>query len=373
MTTHAHHSLSGLAQSLRDWASASNPDAESMLDDVLRGRRPCYAFGRNEHSAWMSKHLALAGIVDDFVAPGGNWSGVPVVSSSQLDTHAVVINAVLHRRPHTARARLAALPNRPGLLDYAHCMRIDPRRFGALPFVTQAREVLQTREAELQGLASRLADEASVRCLYDVFMYRLTGDPEFTLGYTLRDQQQYFDVDLGLPTEGAVFIDGGAYRGETTEEFCRLHPGYGAVHLFEPNARSMDSARARLRDHANICFHPQALGECRQRLQFDASAANASHITEQGGTAIDVVALDQVVDGPVHLLKYDLEGFEVPALRGARRLIESSRPGLAICVYHRAVDFVDVPAVVLDMHDDYELRMRHYTEGWEETVLYFTP
>jgi FkbM family methyltransferase len=170
-----------------------------------------------------------------------------------------------------------------------------------------------------------------------------------------------------------VFIDGGGYRGETTEEFCRLHPGYGAVHLFEPNAGSMQAARARLARHRDIHFHPCALGDRREQLHFDASAANASRISEHGDSVIEVEALDDLLGGTAHMLKYDLEGYEVRALRGARKLIAGSRPALAVCVYHHAADFLDVPAAALQIHPDYQLRMRHYTEGWEETVLYFVP
>ncbi len=365
--------ISSLAQSLAAWSSATDRRAEVLLDDVLHGRRPCYVLGRNEHSAWMVRRLDVQGVIDDFVDTPGDWRGVRVVRSAQLAPGAVVLNAVLHKRPHTARAKLAQLPGRPELLDYAHCMRIDPERFPALPFVQEARDLLDSRGQELETLASRLADAESARCLQDVFLYRLTGDPDFTTCYSLSCQRQYFDIDLGLPEDRAVFVDGGAYCGETTEEFCRLHPGYGAVHVFEPNAASMQVARNRLRDLRDIHFHSCALGERRSQLHFDGSAANASRISEEGSSVIEVAALDEMLSGHAHLLKYDLEGYEVRALEGARKLISRWHPALAICVYHRAADFVDVPAKVLDMHPDYTLRMRHYTEGWEETVLYCTP
>ncbi|MEQ9566287.1 MAG: FkbM family methyltransferase, partial [Pseudomonadales bacterium] len=61
------------------------------------------------------------------------------------------------------------------------------------------------------------------------------------------------------------------------------------------------------------------------------------------------------------------------ALRGARHTILEHHPKLAICVYHRADDFWKIPETVFSIRDDYDLYLRHYTEGVTETVMFFIP
>jgi hypothetical protein len=72
-------------------------------------------------------------------------------------------------------------------------------------------------------------------------------------------------------------------------------------------------------------------------------------------------------------IKMDLEGWELKALQGAVRHIREDHPKLAIAVYHHPSDFWRIPEFILSIRDDYDLYLRHYTEGWSETVMYFVP
>ncbi|RLW68504.1 MAG: hypothetical protein B6D71_13650 [gamma proteobacterium symbiont of Stewartia floridana] len=69
----------------------------------------------------------------------------------------------------------------------------------------------------------------------------------------------------------------------------------------------------------------------------------------------------------------DLEGWELQALHGARRHILEERPNLAIAVYHQAADFRTIFEYITGLCPDYRVYLRHYTEGWSETIMYFIP
>jgi hypothetical protein len=69
----------------------------------------------------------------------------------------------------------------------------------------------------------------------------------------------------------------------------------------------------------------------------------------------------------------DLEGWELNALRGASRHIREDHPKLAISVYHHPSDFWRIPEYVLGLRGAYDVHLRHYSEGWSETVMYFIP
>jgi len=75
-----------------------------------------------------------------------------------------------------------------------------------------------------------------------------------------------------------------------------------------------------------------------------------------------------------NILKMDIEGSELAALRGARSLIEDLRPELAISVYHRPDDLWRVPEYVNEVsRGGYSLYLRQEGHFGEETVLYGVP
>ena len=84
-----------------------------------------------------------------------------------------------------------------------------------------------------------------------------------------------------------------------------------------------------------------------------------------------MTTLDLAVAEPVSLIKMDLEGWELTALAGCERHIRDDRPKLAIAVYHRASDFRTVWRYARSIHPDYKVYLRHYTQGWSETVMFF--
>ena len=69
----------------------------------------------------------------------------------------------------------------------------------------------------------------------------------------------------------------------------------------------------------------------------------------------------------------DIEGNEIAAINGAKKTILRNHPKLAICVYHKGDDFVSIPQAVFRIRKDYDVYLRHYTQGIFETVMFFVP
>ncbi len=58
------------------------------------------------------------------------------------------------------------------------------------------------------------------------------------------------------------------------------------------------------------------------------------------------------------------------ALVGARKTIQKYKPKLAISVYHKPEDILELPQYILDLVPDYKIALRHYSSIQEETILY---
>lgn len=328
-----------------------------------------YVIGRNDESLSVLKNIKIDGVIDDFAVDDA-WNGVPIVKLASVSGDAIVLNCSTSISPVNVIIGLndAGLKNIINFCDFAS---VVSDMFTLPDFVLKQRRDCLENEQEWSNLFELLADEESKSTLIDVIRFRLTANPIYMGSYKVRLQNQYFEPFMRSNND--VFVDAGGFDGDTTEEFCRRYPDYRAVYFFEPSPKNMSAARTRLAGKAGINFIPLGLSDRPDRLFFSSEAGSASSVSESGDLAIDVVKLDDEVPGRVSFIKMDLEGWELKALAGCARHIVEDHPKLAISVYHAAADFRNIPEFVLSLRSDYRVYLRHYTQGWSETVMYFVP
>lgn len=357
---------------LHDW-SCNDLDHNALVDEFIAdsaaGRR--YLLGRNEHSTEVMKTIDIEGVIDDFAEAGMRWHGKPVLKTEQVPDNAIIVNCAMCTAPVSAAKQLKKIET-ASVLPLADLCRYQPDRFQLPEFISSTRKEVTNNLSAWKNIAKTFNDEESRRTLDNLLYYRLTGDYSSMLSYSVRPQQQYFEPFLGL-SEGIVFVDAGGFDGDTTEQFCKRYPQYKHVYLFEPSAKNLAKARQRLAHFRDITFIDEGLSDHQGVLAFSAEAGSAAAVAENGCYQIQVTTLDQRVDEKVSFIKMDLEGWELHALQGATRHIMEEKSLLAIAVYHEAADFRKIFEYVTALHSDYRVYLRHYTEGWSETVMYFVP
>lgn len=339
---------------------------------AVAGAGRLFALGKNEDTRALAAVLPLAGVLDDGAAPGACWAGLPLVRGEALPAGAAVVHCASSIAPVSAARRIEALTGRPatGLAELSRAVEGV-----ALPgFVREMRDELAAHADFWDALPQRLADDASRHVLADLRRFRTTGDWRAMQAYRVRIEEQYFEPFLDL-RPGDWFVDAGGFDGATTVDFFTHCPQAGGAWFFEPSPSNMALARERLPAElqARMRFMPVGLADRACTLRFDSRAGSASMVREDGDLVLPMDTLDALVDTPVHLIKMDLEGGELAALQGARRHIAEDHPTLAIACYHAAADLRRIVRFVLGVRADYDLRLRHYTEGWSETVLFFLP
>ncbi|MEO6339609.1 MAG: FkbM family methyltransferase [Caulobacteraceae bacterium] len=349
-----------------DAPAENQPLALELLSGA--SKRPCFVVGRNEQASGLIGMFRIDGVVDDFAQAGAVWSGLPAISTARLPADAIVINCSTSISPVAVEQRIRAA----GIASIVSIYELIRAAAGAIEwpeFVREQREDWRAFEGEWTDLFSLMEDGQSEQTLFDVLRYRLTANTQFMQGYAVRVKDQYFEPFLDLRSE--VFVDAGGFDGDTTEEFCRRYPDYRKVLLFEPSERNMRAAKIRLEGHRDISFWPEGLSDSPGSITFNPEAGSASAVTSGPGEEIQVTTLDRAVAEPVSFIKMDLEGWELKALAGCERHIRDDRPKLAIAVYHQAADFRNVCRYVRSIRPDYRVYLRHYTQGWSETVMYF--
>lgn len=333
-----------------------------------RGGPPKFLFGRNKYALSIADHVEIDGFIDDFTADT-TFHGKPIVRLEAVPRGALVVNCVPVGRPITAQRRIDSAGHEQ--LDYYAFLRDSGLPLEPIDYWSGFREHFAREQDRYETLSQRLRDPLSREVLARIVNFRLTYDLDLMRPFSDTQARQYFEDFLPYG-DAEVFADIGAFDGITSEEFARRQPGYKAIYVFEPNAKNLAVARTRLADDARVHLVPAALGEREGVVRF-AEAGSSSRITADGGVEVRVEPLDKFVDAPFTFLKMDVEGAEAQVLAGARRVIETHHPKIAVSVYHRPADLVDIPDKVLAIRDDYEIALRHYTEGFTETVMYFLP
>ena len=74
----------------------------------------------------------------------------------------------------------------------------------------------------------------------------------------------------------------------------------------------------------------------------------------------------------VDLIKMDIEGHELSALRGAEQTLRRFRPRLAISLYHNWDDYFQIPLHLDRLGLGYRFYLENYTISDGETIMYGT-
>lgn len=192
--------------------------------------------------------------------------------------------------------------------------------------------------------------------------------------------EQYFPEDLFSFTSDEIFVDCGAFDGDSLKSFIRRRGDnfkrYIALEPDPVNLKNLEhdisSMMASIKD--KITIYPLAATNKRGKLRFDATGTAAATISETGTIEINCAPLDEILaDSHPTYIKMDIEGAEFDALLGAKQIIQKLKPVLAISVYHQQNHLWRIPMIVQSFCDQYSFFLRpHNEEAWD-LVLYAIP
>jgi FkbM family methyltransferase len=174
-----------------------------------------------------------------------------------------------------------------------------------------------------------------------------------------------------------IFIDCGAYDGRTIIAFIDYSNGsYKKIYSFEPIPELYDRMVKRVNEAAveKIELLQKGVWSSETSLTF-AENTSSSSVDENGAIHVDVVSIDNIIpeDEMVTFIKMDVEGAELEALKGAEKTIRRCNPRLAVCIYHKPQDIIEIPGFIMSLDSNYRLYIRHHSPTRQETVLYALP
>lgn len=180
---------------------------------------------------------------------------------------------------------------------------------------------------------------------------------------------QYFDI--WQPEAEEYFVDAGCFNGDTVKDFIQWTNGnYGKVYAIEPMENMYKLITETYKNTPNIEIYNYAVWNKIEKLTFS-DQGDASKYIPDGSITVKAMDLDTILaEKKVTYLKMDVEGSELNALQGAQNIIKCQKPRLAICIYHKPYDFIELAQYILELVPEYKFYIRQYASDTRETVLY---
>jgi FkbM family methyltransferase len=229
----------------------------------------------------------------------------------------------------------------------------------------RARALWEHRQ-DFEWLYGRLSDYRSKIVLLNILSFWLTSDFQYIANIQDRYYHPYFDYDLIQCETDEVFVDLGAYIGDTMVDYVK---SFGAESLRRYYCYEIAPDSVFYIERNVERFALENVAVVRAKGASDANgvlylhsdgAASVSRLAESGDTAVETVRIDDDIGEPVTFIKMDIEGMEEQALMGCRGKIRENHPKLALSAYHNHKDLWKLARIVDETDPAYRFYLRYY-------------
>jgi len=370
-------------------ASAQDRAASEFDRQLGQADRPIVLFGsgqmgRRTLEGMRKKGLEPVAIADNNQALWGtDVIGVPVISPDDAAVRygatAAFLVAIWHPCPKSLFLEIRDQLRRLGCpLVLPACVLFWKFPDLFLPFycLDLPQKVCAAR-ADIRQAFEYLADEDSRAEYVAQVRWRLWLDFEGLRPAS--SETEYFPGDLLRWSQHEVFIDCGAFTGDTLEPPLEKYGGGVARTIaLEPDPANYAKLQEHIRGmpepgRSRTVAYRYAVGARREKVRFDFQGNVSSHMGV-GSDVVESMPLDEVLahEHPSYI-KMDIEGAELDALTGAAQTIRTHCPGMAICVYHQQDHLWRVPLLIRSFSDDYAFFLRSHGSDGIDLLYYAVP
>jgi FkbM family methyltransferase len=187
-------------------------------------------------------------------------------------------------------------------------------------------------------------------------------------------QQMYFPEFINIDKDECI-VDCGAFDGDTLKLFLKKTDEWNKYIAFEPSNIPYEKLNCYIENHKlqNVITYKIGVWNKKTILSF-VEENDISRIVEgalENVSKIEVDAIDNLCnDIPVTYIKMDLEGSELVALEGAKSTILKNKPKLAISIYHKPTDLINIYRFIKNLNLGYNFYFRIHTTVGSDAVLY---
>ena len=184
-----------------------------------------------------------------------------------------------------------------------------------------------------------------------------------------------FPKEVQQSLHGTDFIDGGACWGDSAFFFQRHKPK--RIFSYEPDPTNFQllTKLPDLVDYNNLVAINSGLSNEVAELEFFSqgrecnigATLHPNPNTKQTAEIVKVTTIDTLLttyeDVNIGFLKLDIEGNELEAILGAKKIIHRDTPALSIAIYHRPQDFFEIKPLLESWDLNYKFEIRRFIAG----------
>lgn len=227
------------------------------------------------------------------------------------------------------------------------------------------REYIIKHDEEFDQAFSLLADDESKANYINILNFKVSGKIEYL--FKAQKDKMFVYKDLFKIDENEIFVDLGAYDGDTIKEFVAACDGkYKKIYAFEADEKNYIKLLKNTQALSRIERLNLAAWNQKETLHFERKKGRNSKLSATGSVSVEANSVDNILNNAT-ILKMDIEGSEGKAIQGAQRLISKHRPKLYVCAYHRNSDMFALPLQINKICPDYSFYFYHhqYIPAWE--------
>ncbi len=232
------------------------------------------------------------------------------------------------------------------------------------------RSYLTKNGAEIEQAYQLMEDEQSKKVFRCMCWFQFTGELKYLFEMESEKDEAYALLSLGKDEN---YLDLGAYRGDTIDEFLKYTNGkYHSITALEPDKKTYRKLCEAKGDLPCTELINKGIWRYETQIGMTQGRGMGSAVDLKCSECVPVTDIDCLAENTKFTyIKMDVEGVEYIALCGGEKLIRQYKPKLNIACYHRCADIYRLPFVIKEMNPDYKIYMRHhpYIPCWD-TNLY---
>lgn len=352
-------------------------EKENIAERLGRERLPLVMWGAGEYAVEVDKYLRMKGIpladvfVDDkYYSEGMIFNGMKVLFYSEVIEKYAKVNVILGNHCYE---KIDSLKENKIVKEVFYLFSIYYGNYDKTPLSYIVENV-----AEFNAVYQLWEDEKSCDNYLAFLKVRVSGNIQYILGIN-ETECTFFNNDVYKIKDNEVFLDVGAYDGDTIRMFLEENGGkYKRIYAVEPDNKSRNRLwtyieEARLRD---IWVTEKGAWSKNGTLVFADGNGRLSSVVEEDifveGKVVNVKPLDNLFEYSDHIsmLKINyLKGVK-EALQGAENILKVHRPKLSIAVGLDCRNIVDIPMLIKRINPDYKLYLRYNSSMLSSLMLY---
>lgn len=340
----------------------------SVWDSLKNSGKPVVLYGMGDGAdkvlkAFEKYNIKPAGVMasDEFVR-GQSFHGFKVKKLSECESELGEFNIAL-----CFASQLPDVLDTIKLVAERHSILVPSVPvFGEILFDD---EFIDKYEENINFAYTLLADEQSKSVYKNILSFYRTGELPL-LDEITTDKDEAFNNILRLGGS-EVYVDLGAYNGDTIDEFLSYTKGYRKIIALEPNAKNFEKLKIHCADMEKTELWQLGAYSSNTVLEFNNKAGRNSAIADSG-VKTRVVTVDTILCGTAaSYIKADVEGADFDTLLGMKNTLKNCKPKLSFSAYHRFEDIFKLPILIDQLNPDYKIYLRHhpYIPAWD-TNLY---